>query len=86
FGEANRQSYWYSSAVRAGDQIHRAGQDAIYNISKLVPEQIEQAFVNVDTALKGAGSKGWPQVYRINSYHIQLDQEAQDAMVRNLKK
>ena len=42
--------------------------------------------MNVDTALKDTGAKGWSQVYRVNSYHIQLDQEAQDAMVRNFKK
>lgn len=50
-----------------------------------VPEQIDQAFVNVDTALKDAGSAGWSQVYRVNSFHIALDKEAQDAMVRNFK-
>jgi enamine deaminase RidA (YjgF/YER057c/UK114 family) len=36
--------------------------------------QIEQAFKNVDIALRHAGaSKGWTQVYRVNSYHTQLD-------------
>ncbi|KAF9630177.1 hypothetical protein BFW01_g358 [Lasiodiplodia theobromae] len=61
--------------------------DADLNISQLVPEQIDQAFVNVDTALRDAGCKGgWAHVFRINSFHIQLDQEAQDAMVRNFKK
>ncbi|KAK0637629.1 hypothetical protein DIS24_g10628 [Lasiodiplodia hormozganensis] len=91
FGEASRKSHWYSSAVRVGDQIHCAGQGGFYdadlNISQLVPEQIDQAFVNVDTALRDAGCKGgWAHVFRINSFHIQLDQEAQDAMVRNFKK
>ncbi|KAK6813013.1 hypothetical protein RU639_010833 [Aspergillus parasiticus] len=90
FGEANRKSHWYSSAVRVGDKVHCAGQGGFYDadflISKLLPEQIDQAFVNVDTTLKDTGAKGWCQVYRINSYHIQLDQEAQDAMVRSFKK
>ncbi|KAK9371421.1 Endoribonuclease L-PSP/chorismate mutase [Lipomyces kononenkoae] len=90
FGEASKKSHWYSSAVRVGDLIHCAGQGGFYDetldISKLVSEQIDQAFVNVDTALKDAGGKGWSQVYRVTSYHIQLDEEAQDAMVRNFKK
>ncbi|KAE8137117.1 Endoribonuclease L-PSP/chorismate mutase-like protein [Aspergillus pseudotamarii] len=89
-GEVNKTSHWYSSAIRVGDQIHCAGQGSFYNadfnISKLVSEQIDQAFVTMDTALKHTGAKGWSQAYRVNSYHIQLDQEAQDAMVRSFKK
>ncbi|KAF4306280.1 hypothetical protein GTA08_BOTSDO05085 [Botryosphaeria dothidea] len=90
FGEANRKSHWYSSAARVGEQIHCAGQggfyDADFDISQLVSEQIDQAFVNIDTALRDGGGKGWPQVYRVNTYHIQLDQDAQEAIVRNFKK
>ncbi|KAK7727020.1 hypothetical protein SLS57_003050 [Botryosphaeria dothidea] len=60
--------------------------DADFNISQLFPEQIDQAFVNIDTALRDAGGKGWSQVYRVNTYHIQLGREAQDALVHNFKK
>jgi enamine deaminase RidA (YjgF/YER057c/UK114 family) len=109
FGENNRKSHWYSSAVRTGDFIHCAGQGKaqVYHIGpkvakfsaytggyldehgtqpRAVPEQIDQAFVNVDIALKDAGGAGWSQVYRINSFHVSLDEEAQEAMVRNFKK
>jgi enamine deaminase RidA (YjgF/YER057c/UK114 family) len=48
--------------------------------------QIDQAFENVDLALKDAGGKGWSQVFRVNSYHIPLNDEALQAMVRNFKK
>ncbi|OAL49307.1 L-PSP endoribonuclease family protein [Pyrenochaeta sp. DS3sAY3a] len=90
FGENSRRSHWYSSAVRTGDQVHCAGQGGYADASGKVPsdlvEQIDLAFANVDKALKDAGSKGWSQVYRINSYHIQLNEVAQNAMVRNFKK
>lgn len=36
--------------------------------------------------LKIAGGKGWSQVYKVRSYHTQLNEEAQNAMVRNFKK
>jgi enamine deaminase RidA (YjgF/YER057c/UK114 family) len=48
--------------------------------------QIEQAFANVDHTLKTAGSKGWQDVFSVKSYHVPLDNEALDAMVRCLKK
>ncbi|XHG05907.1 hypothetical protein AWENTII_009120 [Aspergillus wentii] len=53
---------------------------------KTVVEQIDQTFVNVENALTDAGGKGWSQVYRVNSFHVQLDEEAQEAMVRIFKK
>lgn len=48
--------------------------------------QIDQAFANVEAALIDAGGKGWSQVYRVNSYHIPLNNEALSAMVRNFEK
>ena len=43
---------------------------------KSAADQIEQAFKNVDIMLRHAGaSKGWGQVYRVNSYHCPLDKE-----------
>ena len=38
--------------------------------------QIEQAFKNIDVALRDAGGKGWSQVFRVVSYHIPIDDEA----------
>lgn len=51
-----------------------------------IDDQIDQAFANVDHILKEAGGKGWDQVFRVNSYHIPLDDRAMKAMVRNFDK
>jgi enamine deaminase RidA (YjgF/YER057c/UK114 family) len=48
--------------------------------------QIQQAFANVDLNLKDAGGKGWSQVFRVNSYHVPLNNEALTIMVREFKK
>lgn len=53
---------------------------------KEINAQIDQAFANVDLALKTAGGKGWAQVYRVNSYHVPINNEALEAMVRNFRK
>ncbi len=53
---------------------------------KEINAQIDLAFANVEMALKDAGGKGWSQVFRVNSYHLPLNTEAMDAMVRNLRK
>lgn len=49
-------------------------------------EEIDQAFKNVDYNLKDAGGKGWSQVFRVNSYHTDMSDEALRHMVKNLKK
>lgn len=36
--------------------------------------------------MRTAGGKGWDQVYRVNSYHIPLDEKALNAMVENFRK
>jgi enamine deaminase RidA (YjgF/YER057c/UK114 family) len=53
---------------------------------KNIKEEIDQAFVNVDAALKAAGGKGWSQVFRVNSYHIGLTDEIACMMAENFKK
>lgn len=55
-------------------------------VYKDIDKQTDQAFKNVELALKSAGSKGWSQVIKITSYHTLLDDTQQDAMVRNFKK
>jgi enamine deaminase RidA (YjgF/YER057c/UK114 family) len=55
-------------------------------IYKEMNAQIDQAFANVDMNLKNAGGKGWEQVFCVRSYHVPLNDEAIQAMVRNLKK
>ena len=46
----------------------------------------DQAFANVYLNLRDAGGKGWSQVFRVNSYHVPINNEALDAMVRNFRK
>lgn len=52
-------------------------------ISEDIDKQIDQAFSNVDLAIKTAGGKGWSQVFRVNSYHVPMDDTALGAMTRN---
>ncbi|KAK9238588.1 Endoribonuclease L-PSP/chorismate mutase-like protein [Lipomyces kononenkoae] len=89
-GERNRAQFWYSQAVRVADRIECSGQGGWDPITGVInPEinaQIDQAFANVDRALKDAGGKGWSQVYRVNSYHLPLNNEAIAAVVRNFQK
>ncbi|GAA6010741.1 hypothetical protein JCM10207_005820 [Rhodosporidiobolus poonsookiae] len=89
-GSYNAEHFHYNQAVRIGDRIECFGQggwDQVTNvIYKEINAQIDQAFENVDRVLKDAGGKGWEQVFRINSYHVPLNKEANDAMVRNMRK
>ncbi|KAL2140163.1 hypothetical protein VTI28DRAFT_4179 [Corynascus sepedonium] len=90
FGEAKRQELWYSQAVRVGDKIEVAGQGGwipeTSEIHQDLSDEIDQAFANVDLALRTAGGKGWCQVYKINLYLTVMNEEAVGALVRNLKK
>lgn len=53
---------------------------------KEINAQIDLAFENVERCLRDAGGKGWSQVYRVNSYHVPINNEALAAMVRNFRK
>ncbi|KAJ5263584.1 hypothetical protein N7478_011189 [Penicillium angulare] len=88
-GQRNKQKFKYSQAVRIGDRIECAGQGG-WNpktgvIHREINAQIDQAFANVDLNLKDAGGKGWEQVFRVNSYHVPINDEALEAMVRNFR-
>ncbi|GAB1200342.1 Endoribonuclease L-PSP/chorismate mutase-like protein [Aspergillus pseudonomiae] len=89
-GERNRQTFKYSQAVRISDRIECSGQGGwdpnTGEFYKEINAQIDQAFANVDLALRTAGGKGWTQVYRVNSYHVPINNEALEAMVRNFRK
>ncbi|PYI25133.1 YjgF-like protein [Aspergillus indologenus CBS 114.80] len=88
-GKRNQQTFKYSQAVRIGDRIECSGQGGwdpqTGEIHREINAQIDQAFKNVDLNLKTAGGKGWSQVFRVNSYHVPINNEALDAMVRNFK-
>ncbi|KAL3469806.1 Endoribonuclease L-PSP/chorismate mutase-like protein [Aspergillus californicus] len=90
YGSTSQKDLHYSQAVRVGDRIECSGQGgwdpASGKINTEIHAQIDQAFANVELALKDAGGKGWSQVFRVNSYHVPLNDEASNAMVRNFKK
>lgn len=54
-------------------------------MKKDLHEEIDQAFKNVDYNLRDAGGKGWSQVFRVNSYHTDMSDDALRHMVKNLK-
>ncbi|KAL8916607.1 MAG: hypothetical protein Q9208_008420 [Pyrenodesmia sp. 3 TL-2023] len=90
YGFRLRETYSYNQAVRVGDRIECSGQGG-WNptsgeIKKDLHEEIDQAFENVDYNLKNAGGKGWSQVFRVNTYHTDMSDEALDHMVKNLRK
>jgi enamine deaminase RidA (YjgF/YER057c/UK114 family) len=54
---------------------------------KEINQQIDQAFANVELNLKDAGVKGgWEKVFRVNSYHVPINDEALAVMTRNFEK
>ncbi|KAI9896690.1 hypothetical protein N3K66_008862 [Trichothecium roseum] len=91
-GEWARDNLGYSQAVRIGDRIECSGQggwnakSTDFQFSSDVNEQIDQAFRNVDVALKDAGGKGLEQVFRVNSYHTEITPEITARMSENFKK
>ncbi|KAL3476602.1 YjgF-like protein [Aspergillus californicus] len=89
-GVIQREKFSYSQAVRVGDRIECAGQGGWDpNTQKCavgLNAQIDLAFANVERCLKDAGGNGWSQVYRVNSYHVPINDEALAAMVRNFRK
>ncbi|OMP86112.1 hypothetical protein BK809_0003281 [Diplodia seriata] len=98
-GTTNREKFSYNQAVRVGDRIECSGQGKSKPLpasrgwdpktgvfEREINAQIDLAFANVELCLKDAGGKGWSQVYRINSYHVPINDEALAAMVRNMKK
>ncbi|KAF7540793.1 hypothetical protein G7Z17_g12099 [Cylindrodendrum hubeiense] len=97
FGEWANVNLGYSQAVRVGDRIECSGQGG-WKAPETLPlslddvfprdikSEIEQAFRNVDTALKTAGGKGWSQVFRVNSYHTDLTDEVTALMTENFRK
>nr|ADE10095.1 YjgF [Tremella fuciformis] len=88
--EHNRDNYNYTQVIRVGDVLHLSGQGG-WDVDKFeipfdITEQIDRAFHNVEVQLTGAGSSGWGDVFRVNSYHISLSDEVQARMVYNFKK
>jgi enamine deaminase RidA (YjgF/YER057c/UK114 family) len=55
-------------------------------MSTEINAQIAQAFATIDVMLKDAGGKGWSQVFRVNTYHLPLNDEAMEAVSREFRK
>lgn len=61
-------------------------RDSLEDIPTDAAAQIDNAFANIEKALKAAGGKGWSQVFRVNTTHLPLNEEAMAAVQRNFKK
>ncbi|KAI6379812.1 hypothetical protein MCOR25_001944 [Pyricularia grisea] len=72
FGQKLSDDAHYSQSVRLGDEIKTSGQGGwdtqTGKISEKYEEELDQAFTNLDVALKDAGGKGLEQVYKVNMY------------------
>ncbi|KAF2835340.1 YjgF-like protein [Patellaria atrata CBS 101060] len=90
FGQRVKKDTHYSQAVRIGDKIHCSGQGGWDRITEEIPsnlqKEIDQAFANVEFALKEAGGKGWEQVYKVRGYFAPIDMEAAGYVIENLRK
>ncbi len=95
FGDGALINTHYSQAVvipsPIGSIIQISGQGGWdRETGEINPEwapQIDQAFGNVDVALRQAGGKGWSQVYSIHAYLAPLDMHhAAPDLIRNLRK
>ncbi|KAK7698459.1 hypothetical protein SLS64_012580 [Diaporthe eres] len=97
-GLEKREKFHYNQAVRIGDRIETRTKAKVFSsfeggwdpitgeFEKEINAQIDLAFANVERNLKDAGGKGWSQVFRVNSYHVPINNEALAAMVRNFRK
>ncbi|KAL5048663.1 Endoribonuclease L-PSP/chorismate mutase-like protein [Aspergillus fruticulosus] len=61
--------------------VSRAKKNLHYSQSVRIGDRIECSGQKAELALGG-----WDQVFRVNSYHVPLNDEALQAMVRNFKK
>ncbi|KAI1846888.1 hypothetical protein JX265_004858 [Neoarthrinium moseri] len=73
YGKKITDEYHYSSTVRVGNRFEISGQGGwdpnSGEISGNLTAEVDQALANVDLALKQAGSKGWPEVYKITMFY-----------------
>lgn len=88
--ECSGQGTWSSSCGRTAVSDSKIGgwhfKDGVLQFPENISDEIDQAFENVATALKNAGGKGWPQVFRVNSYHTDITPEVTSRMGENFKK
>ncbi|OTA64889.1 putative L-PSP endoribonuclease family protein [Hypoxylon sp. EC38] len=89
FGEWGQEAMHYSQAIRVGDSIYVSGQGGwdrkTTEVKPNILDEVDQAFENVDHALKHAGGKGWSQVYRIITYHTDI-KATSERVVQNFRR
>ncbi|KAK4444736.1 Endoribonuclease L-PSP/chorismate mutase-like protein [Podospora aff. communis PSN243] len=92
-GELLRSQLWYSQSVRIGDRIEISGQGGwsptTGTLAENPLEELDQAFSNVDLALRDAGGKGWEQVYKVRMYVVESMMDNEEFLgraIENLKK
>ncbi|GAA5826851.1 hypothetical protein JCM11251_002918 [Rhodosporidiobolus azoricus] len=89
YGVEAKDVYHYSQAARVGDRIETSGQGGwdpkTGKCRADIEDEIKQAFDNVELTLKTAGGKGWEQVFKVVSYHVDLQHVHAELMVKNLK-
>ncbi|TDZ21392.1 hypothetical protein Cob_v005822 [Colletotrichum orbiculare MAFF 240422] len=71
------------------EEVKRGGWDAeTGEIPPGLKEEIDQAFENVDLALRTAGGEGWSQVFRVRIYALDeaFAEDGVGRMVENMKK
>ncbi|KXH33588.1 hypothetical protein CSIM01_11753 [Colletotrichum simmondsii] len=81
-----RSGFWTCFAAAVVATLISGWDPITGDFEKEINAQIDLAFENVERCLKDAGGKGWTQVYRVNSYHVPINNEALEAMVRNFRK
>ncbi|EEH36905.1 hypothetical protein PAAG_07323 [Paracoccidioides lutzii Pb01] len=90
FGETARDSTHYSQTVKIGNTIEISGQGGWDRITEKIPDdigaQVDQAFSNVEYAVKQAGGTGWDQIYKLRCYTVPLDENIAKHIIRNLRK
>jgi enamine deaminase RidA (YjgF/YER057c/UK114 family) len=78
--------FYFTNASRTETYVTGGWDRETGEFYKEINAQIDQAFANVEANLKHAGGDGWSQVFRVNSYHVPINNEALEAMVRNFRK
>jgi len=92
WGDIAAKELHYSQAVKVGDRIELSGQggwptSGDLNLPDSEEAQIENAFINIEAALKKAGApRGLGQVFRVTSYHCPLGEQTTDLMVAAFRK
>ncbi|KAI4676475.1 uncharacterized protein J4E88_007393 [Alternaria novae-zelandiae] len=89
FGERSKRDLNYSQAVRIDNRIEVSGQGGWDRTTEEYPDdlskEVDQAFDNVEHAIRQAGGEGWDQVYKTRIYVTVPIDEIVEPIIRNMK-